>query len=65
MIIWCRDGLKELMRFAKVVRGKCCYFDEQGIGIKTGYNKILKVVKDSGLSLDDPKGIELFVNNIE
>jgi len=41
-------GTKELMPFAKGVSAKSYNFDEKGNCIETDYNKILKIVKDSG-----------------
>ncbi|MBA2499569.1 MAG: TIM barrel protein [Chitinophagaceae bacterium] len=41
-------GTKELMPFAKGVSAKTYDFDEQGNCIETDYNKIMKIVKDSG-----------------
>lgn len=42
------QGTAELMPFAKGVSAKTYDFDEQGNCIETDYNRILKVVKDSG-----------------
>jgi len=42
------QGTKELMPFAKGVSAKTYDFDEKGNCIETDYNKILKIVKDSG-----------------
>jgi sugar phosphate isomerase/epimerase len=41
-------GTAELMPFAKGVSAKSYDFDEQGNCIETDYNRILKIVKDSG-----------------
>ncbi len=41
-------GTAELMPYAKGVSAKSYDFDEQGNCIETDYNRILKVVKDSG-----------------
>jgi sugar phosphate isomerase/epimerase len=42
------QGTKELMPYAKGVSAKTNDFDEKGDCIETDYNKILKIVKDSG-----------------
>lgn len=42
------QGTQELMPFAKGVSAKTYDFDEKGNCIETDYNKILKIVKDSG-----------------
>jgi sugar phosphate isomerase/epimerase len=42
------QGTKELMPYAKGVSAKTYDFDQNGDCIETDYNKILKIVKDSG-----------------
>lgn len=42
------QGTQELMPYAKGVSAKTYDFDEQGNCIETDYNRILKIVKDSG-----------------
>ncbi len=42
------QGTKELMPFAKGVSAKTNHFDEQGNCVETDYNRIMKIVKDSG-----------------
>ena len=42
------QGTKELMPFAKGVSAKTNHFDEQGNCVETDYNKIMRIVKDSG-----------------
>ncbi|GAB3495099.1 sugar phosphate isomerase/epimerase [Spirosoma knui] len=42
------QGTKELMPFAKGVSAKTYDFDENGNCIETDYNRILKIVKESG-----------------
>ncbi len=41
-------GTEELMPFAKGVSAKTNHFDEQGNCVETDYNKIMRIVKDSG-----------------
>jgi sugar phosphate isomerase/epimerase len=41
-------GVQEMMPFAKGVSAKSYNFDEQGNCIETDYNRMLKVVKDTG-----------------
>ncbi|MBS9464100.1 sugar phosphate isomerase/epimerase [Flagellimonas sp. 389] len=41
-------GIEELMPFAKAVSAKSHDFDEQGNEIHTDYNRMMKIVKDSG-----------------
>ena len=42
------QGTKELMPFAKGVSAKTNHFDEQGNCVETDYNRIMRIVKDSG-----------------
>lgn len=42
------QGTQELMPYAKGVSAKTYDFDEQGNCVETDYNRILKIVKDSG-----------------
>ena len=42
------QGTKELMPYAKGVSAKTNHFDDNGNCVETDYNKIMKIVKDSG-----------------
>ena len=41
-------GVEELMPFAKGISAKAMQFDEEGNCVETDYNRMMKIVKDSG-----------------
>ena len=42
------QGTSEMMPFAKGVSAKAYDFDDQGNCLETDYNKMMKILKDSG-----------------